>query len=184
MTMPRAIARGRLYAAVLLVLPVLIGACESSRYPPLAIPVGQALPALPLQDLEGGPVSLAANTGKLLIINIWATWCSACRHELPSLDRLAKILGPTQASIIGISVDSDSHVLREYLIERNLDLVNYRDAGRQIAEVVLGIHVYPTTLIVGPGGRLLKVVQGWRDWDSPAMVAQVRALLPDSQHRH
>lgn len=160
-----------------LVLAVLVTACESRHYPPLTVPVGQSLPPLALQDLTGDPVTLKPDTGKLLIINIWATWCAPCRHELPSLDRLAKVLGPAQARVVGISVDSDGHVLREYLIERDLDFVNYRDAGRQVADGVLGIHVYPTTLIVGPNGGLLKVVQGWRTWDSADMVAQVRALM-------
>jgi len=181
MAMTHVRAHAVLVAALALTLAVLAGGCESRHYPPLSIPVGQALPSLALQDLMGKPVTLAPDTGKLLIINIWATWCAPCRHELPSLDRLARLLGPAQASVVGISVDSDSHVLREYLIERKLGFVNYRDDGRQVAEGVLGLHVFPTTLIVGPEGRLLKVEQGWRVWDSAEMVTKIRALIPTRQ---
>lgn len=172
-----------LLAVAALTLAVLTGGCESRHYPPLSIPVGQALPPLALQDLMGKPVTLRPDAGKLLIINIWATWCAPCRHELPSLDRLARLLGPAQAGVIGISVDSDSHVLREYLIERKLGFVNYRDDGRQVAETVLGLHVFPTTLIVGPDGTLLKVEQGWRVWDSAEMVAKIRGLMSAKQHK-
>ena len=176
MGLPAMSARHLLFAVVLLV-----GACsEASRFPPLKIRVGQVLPVLTLKDLQGQPVTLATNNGKLLIINLWATWCAPCRHELPSLDRLAKMLDPRQARVIGVSVDMDDHVLREYLIERGLAFANYRDAERRVADGIIGIHVYPTTLFVGPDGTLLKVVQGWREWDTPEMAAEVRALLRES----
>jgi thiol-disulfide isomerase/thioredoxin len=169
-------------AALLLLLTGFCGACsDSSRYPPLKIKVGQAVPSLALVDRQQQPVTVTTATGKLLVINLWATWCAPCRHELPSLDQLAKVLGEKQASVIGISVDRDSHVWREYLAERQLGFANFRDADRRIADGIIGIHVYPTTLIVGPQGTLLKVVQGWRKWDSPEMVAQMRALIPTSQ---
>lgn len=178
MALPRSLVRGLMISATVLSIASLIAGCESRHYPPLSIPVGNKIPDLALQSVTGEPVKFSTNTGKLLIINVWATWCGPCRHELPSLDRLAKVLGTNRATVVGISVDSDSHVLREYLIERRLGFTSYRDEGRQIADNLLGIHVFPTTLIVGPEGTLRKVVQGWRTWDSPDMVAELKELLP------
>lgn len=172
------LARAVFISATVLSLVGLSEGCDSRHYAALSIPLGQKLPVLELQSVTGKPVNFPTNTGKLLIINVWATWCGPCRHELPSLDRLSKVLGTSHATVIGVSVDNDSHVLREYLIERRLSFTTYRDKGRQIADKLLGIHVFPTTLIVGPDGTLLKVVQGWRTWDSPDLIAELKALLP------
>ena len=138
--------------------------------------VGQEVPPLVLKDIDGKRVTVKSKTGKLLIINMWATWCGPCRHELPSLDRLAKILGADQATIIGISSDTDSHVLREYLIERKVDFTSYWDSDMRITNEVVGVRVFPSTLFIGPGGVLLKVVEGWREWDKADIVDDIKSV--------
>ncbi len=112
------------------------------------------------------------------MINVWATWCGPCRHEMPSLQRLADAIGPERFQLVGLSVDHDEHVVREYLIEQKIRFPSYLD--RQFASVngVFGVRVFPSTLFLAPDGTLLKVVESWRDWDSPEMLAEVRKLLP------
>lgn len=156
--------------------------CSDSSLPPLKLHTNQQVPDLALKDMFDKPTRVEMKSGKLLIINVWATWCGPCRYELPSLDRLGKSLG-NEAMVIGISVDDDSHVLREYWIERKLGFPSYWDPERHFARDILGVRVYPSTLFVSPQGKLIKVEEGWREWDTPQQLAQVRAML-DSTAKH
>jgi thiol-disulfide isomerase/thioredoxin len=162
-------------AVFILALPWLLAACDKPKQP-LNIKVGQALPEINVQDLHGKPATLPLATGKVLILNVWATWCGPCRHELPSLERLAQILDKDRFSVVGLSVDADDYVVREFLIERKVGFLNYRDPGMTIANDMLGIRAFPSTLVFGPSGQLLEVIEGWREWDTRPMINRLTSL--------
>ena len=145
---------------------------------PLKVRIGQPVPTLPVQDLRNQPASIKPAPGKLLMINVWATWCGPCRHEMPGLQRLAKQLGEDRLELVGLSVDMDEHVVREYLIENKITFPSFLD--RDLSEVngVLGLRVFPSTFFVGPDGTLVKVIEGWRDWDAPELIDSIGDLLP------
>jgi thiol-disulfide isomerase/thioredoxin len=160
----------------LLLISLLLVACSETPPPAHKIKAGDLLPALAVQDLQEKPTVIPTDTGKLLIINVWATWCGACRYELPSLDRLQEKLGPDNVTVLGISVDDDSHVLREYLIEHKIRFPSYWDPQRRITDDLFGVQVYPSTFIVAGDGRLRKIVTGWREWDTAKMVNEINGL--------
>jgi thiol-disulfide isomerase/thioredoxin len=161
---------------VLLLLCLVLAACDKS--PPLHLQVGQQLPPLALVDLENRPHALGPAPGKLLMINVWATWCAPCRHELPSLQRLADRLGPEHFQLVGVSVDHDDYVVREFLIERKIRFPSLLDRNLAVANGVFGVRVFPSSFFVAPDGRVVRVIEGWREWDTPAMITEIRALLP------
>jgi len=156
---------------------LMLQACDEPP-PPLKVRVGQVVPPLVVQDLFNQPASIQPIPQKLLMVNIWATWCGPCRHEMPGLQRLAKRLGDERLALVGLTVDMDEHVVREYLIENKINFPSFLD--RDLSEVngVLGVRVFPSTFFVGPNGRLVKVIEGWRDWDAPELQASIAALLP------
>lgn len=164
----------RLFAVVLLLA---LSACEDAL-PPLKLRIGQPVPPMVVQDLHNQSVNLKSSPGKLLMINVWATWCGPCRHEMPSLQRLAARLGNDRLELVGLSVDMDEHVVREYLIENNITFPSFLDRNQREVNGVLGVRVFPSTFFVGPGGELVKVIEGWRDWDTPEMLDTIGALLP------
>ena len=136
------------------------------------------MPPLLVQDLRNQPATLKPSPGKFLMINVWATWCGPCRHEMPGLQRLAKQLGEDRLELVGLSVDMDEHVVREYLIENKITFPSFLD--RDLSEVngVLGLRVFPSTFFVSPDGTLVKVIEGWRDWDAPELIDSIGGLLP------
>ena len=162
---------------LLLALGLILQACGAPQTP-LKVRIGQVVPPLAVQDLFNQPAVLKPTPGKLLMLNIWATWCGPCRHEMPSMQQFAARLGHDRLELVGLSVDMDEHVVREYLIENKITFPSYLD--RDLSEVtgVLGVRMFPSTFFVRPDGVLVKVIEGWREWDSPELVAEVSALLP------
>lgn len=154
----------------------LLSACGQGP-PPDALREGRPFPTLMLNSFDGGRVSIESMRGKLVVLNIWATWCKPCQRELPSLQRLSDRLDNSRFAVIGLSVDSDADFAQDYLVEHGVAFSSYIDLHGRVAESRLGIRVYPDTFIISPDGQLLKRVVGERDWDSPEMAQRLEAAL-------
>src|SRR5512142_3153773 len=99
-------------------LPLLLGlACGLSR-PAIraSAKVGQPI-SLASPDLNGREVDVAADAGKVRVIDFWATWCEPCRDELPELDRLQAELGGRGLSVYAVSFDEDRNLIPPFLKE-------------------------------------------------------------------
>jgi thiol-disulfide isomerase/thioredoxin len=128
-------------------------------------------------DLKGDPVSLVMPPDKVTVLNIWATWCGPCRYEMPSLQKLSDQLDTARFQVIGLSIDDDRHPANEFLIERKIRFSNYHDPAQRVTKDLLALRAYPTTYVI-VGNRVHRVVEGWRDWSDPEMVAEIQALMP------
>ncbi|MDR2877954.1 MAG: TlpA family protein disulfide reductase [Chromatiales bacterium] len=161
----------RMLLAALLILPA---ACGQGP-PPDDLRAGHFFPPLVLEDLSGAHKLLADYQGKLVILNVWATWCPPCRKELPGLQQLQHHLDPQRFVVIGLSVDGDVDFAREYLLEHNIAFENFIDRDAREVRRLLGVRAYPDTFIISPQGVLLRGVIGDRAWNDPAIVAAIEA---------
>jgi thiol-disulfide isomerase/thioredoxin len=66
----------------------------------------QSLTDLSFTAPDGRPTTLASYSGKVTLLNLWATWCAPCRHEMPALDRLQTALGGEEFSVVPVSIDT------------------------------------------------------------------------------
>lgn len=119
----------------------------------------EPVPELTLETLDGTSIDLAAQEGKLLLINFWATWCAPCREEIPDLKALHTDL--ENLTVIGIALDRKGREVVEPFA-RKLE-INYPividEAGT--AEAAFGpIPGLPTTILVSPEGQITKRVVG------------------------
>jgi thiol-disulfide isomerase/thioredoxin len=142
---------------------------------PLAAPgpvaVGQALPHVVMTGLNGPRRTLASYHGRPLIINVWASWCSPCRKEAASLERLARSPAGSRFTVIGISTDDDRDAALAWLRQSNATLTHYIDTGPHwILEHLLGASQIPVTVLVDAGGRVVARYPGARDWSSAESV--------------
>lgn len=147
-----------------------------------AVNASRALDEFPVFSLEGidrADSDSAAFRGKVLVINVWATWCPPCRREMPSLERLHARLDPARARLIGLSVENDQHQVREWLRKSNISFPNYLDTGTPRASELLRITSFPQTFLVGPHGRIVARIEGARDWTDPKWLMQINEA---SQH--
>ncbi len=163
---------------VLLLLCVIgaLGACSESPAPGAA--PGTAFPVLPLASLTGGAVlSPDVLSGKALVINFWATWCEPCRKEMPSLERLHLQADPEKLAVLGVSVDTDLHLAREFLLQHKLTFANYTDGEQKLARGALNVQAFPVTFLVAPDGTIKARINGVRDWGSADTLRMLEQAL-------
>ncbi|MCY1642960.1 thiol:disulfide interchange protein TlpA [Methylorubrum sp. SL192] len=142
-------------------------------------------PAVAFKGPDGAPTDLASLRGKLLLVNLWATWCAPCKAEMPALDRLQAELGGDSFQVVAINVET-----------RNLDkppawfkangiarLTYYGDPEGKVLPVIqsaVGSTGLPTTMLIDAKGCTLGVMKGPAEWSSEDGKRLIRAALAKS----
>lgn len=152
----------------------LLTGCDKAPAAKPQLAEGFPFPPLTLNYSGGKALSTQSFQGKLLVLNVWATWCPPCRREMPSLERLSRTLDPKRFAVIGLSTDADANLASEFLLQNDITFANFFDQNGKIARD-LGLKVYPETFLIGPDGRLIERIPGMREWDSPEMIARLEA---------
>ena len=120
----------------------------------------------------GQAVTLQQFAGHVIVLNLWASWCIPCVHEMPSLDALAQRAPET--AVITVSMDVQGpQVASEFLKRKGLDHLNaYYDPEARLMRA-LGVFGLPVSVVIDRKGRIAATIQGEVDWNS----AEMRALL-------
>lgn len=154
----------------------LLGACDKPPAPAAAPLVeGQPFPAFMLDFISSRNDAASAWQGKILVLNIWATWCPPCRREMPDLEHLSKTLDPKRFAVIGLSVDADTLLAAEFLLQHGITFANFFDQNGQVARP-MALQAYPQTFVIAPDRTLLRRIIGHREWGSPEMVSLLEGL--------
>ena len=116
-----------------------------------AADVGRQAPALVVQELDGRSFDLATQHGKVVIVNVWASWCPPCRAEMPALDAFYRAHREQGIEVIGLSAD-DRHDRGE--VAKAMQTVTYPAAMLTEAKVngFGPTKVLPMTYVIGPDG--------------------------------
>jgi cytochrome c biogenesis protein CcmG, thiol:disulfide interchange protein DsbE len=135
------------------------------------------MPELSLRPLQGrAPIRLGALRGKVVLVDLWASWCAPCREELPLLDDLARRLRGQglDVAIIAVSVDEDRAAAEELVRGRarwHLTMAHDPDAAE-----VLKPAAMPSSYLIDARGRLQEINAGFRPGDIERLEARMRAL--------
>lgn len=138
--------------------------------------IGGSVADLSLPQLDGTAVTLSQFEGKVLVLNFWATWCGPCREEMPALQALSKQLDPKRYRVIGVTVDQDLDLVRQFLNEHQLDFLQLSDRTMRVSNDLLGIAAFPQTLIIDQTGTIDQVIIGPQPWDDPAYYQPLLAF--------
>jgi len=138
-------------------------------------------PELKLKDLDGKTYSLSALRGKVVLVNFWATWCPPCRREMPSLQRLYQKLPHENFEILAVNVGEDENTVLTFswMLKPapTFPLLLDRDSEALRKWPAQGL---PTSFVVDRQGRVALRAVGGRDFDSPAVAAQLRTLIDET----
>ena len=135
-------------------------------------------PAATFANADGGTVSLDSFRGRVVLLNLWATWCGPCVDEMASLDHLQAKLGGADFAVVAVSQDLGGlpTVTRFYKRHGIEALAIYTDSRNELSHK-LKIPGLPTTMLIGRDGRAVGAFVGGADWSSPEAIALIRYYI-------
>ncbi len=118
--------------------------------------VGAMMPEYAAMNLDGSKFDLAARRDKVVLVNVWATWCGPCRHEIPELQQLHEHYSPRGLEVVGVSVDeSGVESVRDFVAEQaKMTYPVVLDAEGKITNL-LETSVLPTSVLVDRSGKIV-----------------------------
>ena len=147
---------------------------------------GSSAPAFRATDLRAGrPATLTDYRGKVVLLNVWATWCGPCRIEMPSMERLHRKLAGTDFRIVAVSVDGDPFhpedvegpkEIMAFVRDMGLTFDILNDPTGAIRRDYQTVGV-PESFVIDRDGVIVKKVIGAAEWDGPVNEGLIRRLL-------
>ncbi len=139
-----------------------------------SLAVGTPFPDFAEKDLDGKPLAVANDKGKVVLIDFWATWCGPCVQELPNVLKVYQEDHSKGFEIIGVSLDSDKEKLTSFIKEKNVPWPQYFDGqdGENKLAVKYGIVTIPSTYLLGRDGKILN-----KNLRGEALAEAVKAAL-------
>lgn len=179
------------YAVATLLLGLMVVAAWVARDRFRPVIAGEPAPSFVVQDLRGEPVSLADYTGKVVLLNIWATWCAPCREEMPSMERLYRDVGDGDFEILAVSVDAalgerdaagrsgaSKEKLETFAADYDLTFPILHNPSGDIQAIYQTTGV-PESFIIGRDGVIRRRLAGATVWDHDRYRELIRSLLDE-----
>jgi thiol-disulfide isomerase/thioredoxin len=140
------------------------------------------LPDLAFDDANGQPRKLSDWRGRMVLVNLWATWCVPCRKEMPALDELQAKLGGADFEVVAINIDTrDPEKPKNFLKEANLTRLGY--FSDQKAKVFQDLKAVgralgmPTSVLVDAQGCEIATIAGPAEWASDDAIKLIKAAM-------
>lgn len=152
------------------------GGSVSARLTRVAPP--EALPPFTFEDGDGKTRTMSDWKGKVVLVNLWATWCPPCRQEMPGLDRLQTRLGGADFAVVAISMDrGGADVARKYLRANGMSKLGaYIDKTGQLTQTLKSPGL-PVSVLLDREGRAIARLLGPAEWDAADAEAIIRAAM-------
>lgn len=175
------------YALALLFMGAVVVTAWAGRDRYRPVIAGEMAPAFVATTLDGESVALSDYAGKVVLVNVWATWCPPCLEEMPSMQRLHERITDPDFAILAVSVDADlagamgwggrvGGNVREFTEEMGLTFPILIDPSGKTAEDYHA-SALPESFLVGRDGMIYKKVAGGTAWDNEEHVALIERLL-------
>jgi peroxiredoxin len=176
----------RPYAYALIGVALLIGGAWVNQDRIGPVTTGTLAPDFVVENLDGGLVRLSDHSGKVVLVNIWATWCPPCRTEMPSMERLYQRLNGEDFEIMAVSVDAELGLLdaagevggdiEAFADSLGLTFPMLHDPSGDIQRLYRTMGL-PETFLIGRDGIIYKKVAGGTEWDAAGHVELIQRLL-------
>jgi cytochrome c biogenesis protein CcmG, thiol:disulfide interchange protein DsbE len=141
--------------------------------------IGDREPELSVAAFPSGSLDLKSYRGKVVILNLWATWCPPCVDETPSLVQFAQKMQDRGVAVVSLSVDDNQTALQSFIDKYHIDYPVGRDPDRSLS-AHLGTVQFPESYIFDRRGRLAEKVIGAIDWSDPRIQTFVLDLAGQS----
>jgi len=177
------LAVGNLTAVMLYLLsvsylfPQVVTAGELSK-----VPATQP-PHFRLQDLAGNTHSLDEFTGKVILVNFWASWCIPCTEEIPTIKNLAKVISNEAFVVIGINNAEMSRHVQATVKRLDMDFLVLLDRKSEVF-TDWAADILPTAYVLDRSGQIRYIARGPIEWDGTEVIQLFKRLLAEPLTAH
>ncbi|MGC8529225.1 MAG: TlpA family protein disulfide reductase [Leptospirillia bacterium] len=133
-------------------------------------------PEIQAPDLSGKALTLSSFRGKVVLLNFWATWCDACRDEIPALIALARSLKGEPFAVVSVAMDRRTGHIPPFVRKYGIDYTVLEGRKGEIDSRYFGMGL-PQSYVIRPDGTLVGRAMGARPWNSPEFVRYFRDLV-------
>ncbi|HSM76543.1 MAG TPA: TlpA disulfide reductase family protein [Bryobacteraceae bacterium] len=137
--------------------------------------VGDSAPNFRITSDQGRTISPKDFGGKVLVLNFWASWCPPCVEEVPSLNRFARETASSGVVVLGVSIDKNPQLYKQFRDRFHLDFQTFRDPDENIS-ASYGTFKIPETYIIDRNAKVVRKIISNTDWTDPEMVRFVTSL--------
>ena len=173
--------------SLFLLIAVCLGACDrggesentqdQSTQPITKATIGYPAPDFTLLDLSGEPVTLSEERGKVILLNFWATWCTPCRIEMPSMQSLYSGFNRDDFEILAVSSDVEgASVVKPFMEALHLTFPALIDADFQVTNLYQ-VRAVPATFLIDREGVITHRFLGAKMWNDQASRDLIRKLI-------
>ena len=134
-----------------------------------------------LKDLKGNEISLASLRGKVVFLNVWATWCAPCRAEMPSIESLYNgFKADKDFVVLAVSQDTDGAIVAPFVEQNHFQFTVLLDPRNEVGERY-DVNGIPETFIIGRDGRIVAHHVGPYDWSNADIREALQELIKSRQ---
>ena len=126
--------------------------------------IGAQAPDFELATLDGGVFRLSEQRGKVVFLNIWATWCPPCVEEIPSIQKLAEA-HPDDLVVIGASIDEDASDVLSFIKENGIAYAVGMDENYHLASDLFPTEYIPESVFISPNGTVADIKIGGASYE-------------------
>ncbi len=155
---------------IAVMLAAALGASSAS-----ALEKGAPAPQFDLQGLDGA-VKLAKLQGKVVYVDFWASWCGPCRQSFPWMNEMQAKYGARGLQVVGVNVDANNADARQFLASTPARFtIGFDPQGATPRSY--GIKGMPSSVLIGPDGKVLLEHSGFRDADRAELESKIQSAL-------
>lgn len=137
---------------------------------PIDLPITAPIPAL-----AGDPIKVDDFTGKITLLNFWATWCPPCRAEMPSIERLYKQMDGTNFRIIAVNAGEHRSQVTSFIEKNKYTFPIYLDESNQLSSI-FAARGLPSTYLVNKEGKVIAARIGAMEYDQAELIKLLKEL--------
>lgn len=173
---PRSVARPcRRLSRAFAILLALIGAAHTAA---ARAPAAAQAPDFALRSITGQNLRLSEYRSEVVAVTFWASWCGACREQLPALDRLQRALGADGLRVLSVSFDKEAATAGDTAAALGLSFPVLSDPGGEVGRLYR-VGELPLVVLIDREGRLRGSYKGRRETDVDFMSGEIRRLLAE-----
>lgn len=135
------------------------------------------VPDVTFTDTEGGEINLKQYKGKVVMVNLWATWCAPCIKEIPQMENIRQTNIDKDLVVLPISIDEESEKVKPFLARHGLaHYKTWLDPNKNIDQV-MPADIVPATYLFDGSGNLIGFLRGYLDWGDKEVQPYLEKLV-------